>query len=146
MAVTVAREPSPTRGAGQPVLRRSPTYRLRRLDLASVARISLLFYGFTWSALVALSVLVYLVAGLSGLIGRSERFVASLLGFTSFHFRPWLLLAAMLGTGVVVVALGTLASVLAAGIYNLVSGVTGGVSVSLEAAPPEVSGLVRPRI
>lgn len=140
---------TPRQQAPGAVLDRAPGptgHRLRRLHLGSVARMSLAFHLAVSGVLVVLAVLAYAVADAAGLVGRTQRLVASLFGFSSFRFRPLELLVGAVAAACVVSALGTVAAVLAAGAYNLAARLTGGLAVTVDEVDEIPGSVMRSRV
>lgn len=134
MAMTVTQRPRVAPGAAPARVQVRARHRLRRFDVGSVARVSLVGYLCVSGVLVVLAVLAYAVADAAGLVGSSQRLIASLFGFTSFRFHPLALLGGAVAAGCVLSALGALATVLATLAYNLAARFTGGVAVTVEDA------------
>lgn len=111
--------------------RRPGRLTLRRLDLRSVARVSIAFYLAFVGLLGVTAAVFWMVASVTGLIRRVEHLIQSLFGFSSFHFQP--LRIVLWGTviGAAVAIVGTGLNVLAALAYNLVAARRGGVKVTL---------------
>ncbi|HZU74064.1 MAG TPA: DUF3566 domain-containing protein [Acidimicrobiales bacterium] len=122
---------------------------IRRVDVASVARVSGLFYLCVSAILLGLAVVAWAAASVAGLVGGMERFIKSLFGFSSFHFASLRLFLGAMVTAVVLSALGTLVNVVAALAYNFVARTWGGIEVSLggaEAPLPVAPAVRRPVI
>jgi hypothetical protein len=104
---------------------------IRRVDVTTVARVSALFYMCFALLLLALGVVAWIAAAITGLVGGFERFIKSLFGFSSFHFASLRLFLGALVTAVVLSALGTLCNVVVAVAYNFVARNWGGIEVTL---------------
>jgi sterol desaturase/sphingolipid hydroxylase (fatty acid hydroxylase superfamily) len=111
---------------------------LRRLDLRSVARVSLAFYLAFVGLLIVVGAVVWAIAAMTGLIHRLEHLIQDIFGFTSFRFEPWRIILWTILVGVAVALIGTLLNVVGAFAYNLVAARRGGVGVTLvdEAGSP----------
>ena len=102
---------------------------LRRLDVASVFKVSFFFYFCVWVVLVVAGVVIWNVAATFGLITSLDKLVRSLFALTSFKLHP---LTALEWGGAAVALLcllGVFVNVLAALLYNLISDLVGGVQV-----------------
>ena len=102
---------------------------LRRLDVASVFKVSFFFYFCVWVVLVVAGVVIWNVAATFGLITSLDKLVRSLFALTSFKLHP---LTALEWGGAAVALLcllGVFVNVLAAVLYNLISDLVGGVQV-----------------
>lgn len=126
-----ASAPAPPPDTPATVVRRPTRITLRRLDLGSVAKVSLAFYLSFVGLLAALGAAFWVVAAASGLIHRFEHLIQNLFGFTSFHLEPLRIVLWGLIIGVAVAVVGTALNVLAAFAYNLVARRWGGVRVTL---------------
>jgi hypothetical protein len=105
----------------------------------TVLKVSVLFYLSMSIALVAAGVLLWAGARGIGLIDNVEGFMDEV-GFTDFQIQAGpLLRAAVIGSAVLVVA-GSLANLLMAVLYNLISDVVGGVKVLLAEDPEAPKG------
>ena len=127
-AYEVAPEPPP------PVTglsRRPGRLTLRRVDIRSVARMSVAFYLAFVGLLGVIGVAFWVAAAATGLIRRLEHLIQNLFGFTSFHFQPVRIVLWGLVAGAVITVVGTAVNVLAAFAYNLVASRRGGVRVTV---------------
>jgi hypothetical protein len=131
------RQPTPPRRQLRPGPSRQ---RVRAVDVRSVARVSILLYLSLVLVATVLGVVVYLLAGLTGVVGSTERFIQSLFGFASFRFLGLELLAALVAAGVVLALVGTAVNVAAAVLYNRLARNGGGLQVTLDGPvqPPPV--------
>ena len=134
------------------VVRRPGRLTLRRVDIGSVARMSLAFYLAFVGLLALIAVVFWVVAAAAGLVRRLEHLIQNLFGFTSFHFQPVRIVLWGLAVGAAITVVGTALNVLAALAYNLVAARRGGVRVTLVDedgsgfAPTSSSGRIRPVI
>ncbi|MGI9119921.1 MAG: DUF3566 domain-containing protein [Acidimicrobiales bacterium] len=120
------------RSRSSPRAKASRTSRVvvRRVDALSVLKVSVLFYLSLSLALFTAGVLLWAGARSVGLIGNVEGFMDKV-GFTDFRIQAGeLLRASIIGSAVFVVA-GSLANLLMAVLFNLISGVVGGVKLVL---------------
>jgi hypothetical protein len=96
-----------------------------------VAKVSAIFYAcMLVSALVA-GVLLWLLAGQLSIIDNIEQFMGEMLSVDDFQFAGSTMLRVAAIGGITVVVLGTLANVLLAVLYNLISDVVGGIELTL---------------
>lgn len=109
---------------------------IRRVDLWSVLRFSLVAYTCAYVAFLVAGTVLWLIADARGLIANLESFIAQLLEFESFELRAGIILRAAILLGLIGVVGGTVLTVLAAGIFNLISDVVGGVRVVVAEEPP----------
>ena len=133
LADTVPAVPAPRLVVGPGGVDRHWT--LRRFDLASVARFSLVFYLAVLAVWLLAGIVLWALASVAGLIGSLERFIKSLFGFTSFHFQAGRILLGALLIGVALTLLGTLANLVAAAVYNAIANTVGGVRVTVADEP-----------
>ena len=104
---------------------------VRRVDVRSVLRFSLLFYACLFVVFLVAGILLWLVASVTGVIDNIETFIEELFALESFHFVATQILQGVVFGGIVMVLLGTGLSLLMAVLYNLISDVVGGVEVSV---------------
>ena len=103
---------------------------IRRFDPWSVARVSMLFYLCVLGVLLVTTIVLWLGAAVTGVLGNVEHFLRDA-GFENFRLLPGQLLAAFIVGGVVLVAAGTVASVLLAALYNLIVDTVGGIRMAV---------------
>ena len=103
---------------------------LRRVDPWSVLKLSLVFYFCVCLVLLVASVVLWAGASASGVVGNVEGFFRDA-GFDGFEFAPAQLLKAFAIGGLILVLAGTLANMLLAALFNLMSDVVGGLKVTL---------------
>lgn len=106
----------------------SRSHRVLGLDLRSVARASFLFYSCVFAALLVAGFVLWVVASLLGVVGNVEQFMDDM-GFDGFHFLSGTLVAAAVLLGAAGVAICTVGTVVAAGFFNTICGVSGGIDV-----------------
>ena len=104
---------------------------LRRIDPWTVLRVSVLFYMSLVLVVLIAGLVLWLVAGATGVRHNVERFVGDLLSSKDFHFLGAQILRASALVGLVLVVVGTVANVLMAVLYNLISDVVGGVEITV---------------
>jgi Transmembrane domain of unknown function (DUF3566) len=114
----------------QPIVRGVRSRRLvRRLDIWSVFRVSVVFYACVFIVMIIAGIALWNVAAAFGVITDGEKLVRSLFALTTFTLHP---ITALLWGAVIAGAicfLGVLFNVFAAVVYNLISDVAGGVQV-----------------
>jgi hypothetical protein len=103
---------------------------LRRVEPWSVFKLSLVFYLCVCLVLLVAGVMLWLGASASGVVGNIEGFFRDA-GFEGFTFSAGTLLRGFVLGGLVLVVAGTIANLLLAALFNLMSDVVGGVRVTL---------------
>ena len=103
---------------------------LRRFDLWSVLRFSLVFYLCMFLILLVAGIVLWLVATVTGVRHNIEHFIGDLIA-SKFHFLGLQLLRAAAIGGLLLVIIGSAANVLMALLYNLISDVVGGIEISV---------------
>jgi hypothetical protein len=132
------RDPVPTLGVvpdvdtqpapgGQP---RTSHVVLRRVDPWSVLKLSLLFYLCVCLVLLVAAVVLWMGASAVGVVGNVESFFQDA-GFDGFKFSAGTMLRGFVLGGLILVVAGTVANMLLAALFNLMSDVVGGVRVTL---------------
>lgn len=105
---------------------------IRHVDVLSVAKVSLVFYLIILAVVVIASIMLWYAADAFGTLHSIEKSVRTLFDLRSFTLHvAAVALYTCAGGGVLAVA-GTLANVLAAVVYNLISDLVGGVKVDVE--------------
>jgi len=102
---------------------------VRRLDVLSVFKVSLVFYICVFAVMLIAGIALWNVAAALGIIDTIERNIKSLFALTSFQLRP---ITALVWGSVItgcVCFLGVMFNVFAALVYNLISDVVGGLQV-----------------
>lgn len=132
----MARTDGTATGDALPSARPAPTverrrYEVRRIDIWSVVRITLLFNVALLVILVIAGVVIWLVAAALGAISGLEEFLGSLLSAKNFRFASVQILEGFVLVGLVMVAITTIMSTVAALIYNVFAEWTGGIEVVL---------------
>jgi hypothetical protein len=115
--------------SARPVERR---YRqvVRRVDLWSVLKVSVCFYLCALVVSLGAGVVLWTLARGAGAIDNVEGFMEDL-GFEDFEFLSWRILRAATLIGLVLSALATILTVLAAAFYNLFSELVGGIEITV---------------
>jgi hypothetical protein len=103
---------------------------LRRVEPWSVFKLSLVFYLCVCLVLLVAGVMLWLGASASGVVGNIEGFFQDA-GFEGFTFSSGVLLRGFALGGLVLVVAGTIANLLLAMLFNLMSDVVGGIRVTL---------------
>src|SRR5204862_2203226 len=103
---------------------------IRRFDLWSVVRFSLLFYLCMFLILLVAGIVLWLVATITGVRGNIENFISDLIA-SKFHFLGLQLLRGAAIGGLLLVIIGSAFNMLMALLYNLISDVVGGIEISV---------------
>ncbi len=103
---------------------------VRRVDLWSVLKVAVCFYLCALVVALGASVVLWTLARGAGAIDNVEGFMDDL-GFQDFEFLSWRILRAATLIGLVVSALATILTVLAAAFYNLFSELVGGIEITV---------------
>jgi hypothetical protein len=113
---------------------------VRRVEPRSVVKVSAVFYACVFVALLVAGIVLWIAAAAAGIVGNVESFIGDLFALDEFRFEPFRILQAAFLGGVVLVALGTAANVVATLLFNLIAELVGGVEVTVadDAAPEPV--------
>ncbi|TMK85115.1 MAG: hypothetical protein E6G57_14150 [Actinobacteria bacterium] len=103
---------------------------IRRFDLWSVLRFSLIFYLCMFLILLVAGIVLWLVATITGVRGNIENFISDLIA-SKFHFLGLQLLRGAAIGGLLLVIVGSAFNVVLAVLYNLISDVVGGIEISV---------------
>ena len=117
---------------------------VRRIDLWSVLKVSLLFCLSVAIVLLTGAVILWSVAQSSGAVHKIEKFMDGL-GFTNFRFNGQQIFKFALFAGLVLVIAGTIFAVILAFLYNLISDLVGGIQVQVIEEEQVVSGMEPPQ-
>ena len=136
-AKTKTASPSATTSAGtaaaarnEATVRRSRV-EMTKVDLWSVLKVSLCFYLAGLAIMIIAGLVVWLLLDASGGIHNFEKFMGDIMSAKDYRLvAPQILLGSVL-VGLVLVALMTILTVIAAALYNLFSELVGGVEVTL---------------
>ena len=109
---------------------------VRRIDPRSALRVSAVFYASLSLALFLAAALLWIGANVVGLVGNVEAFMDEI-GFTDFQLRTGQFLKASLITAAVFTVAGSVANLLMAVLYNLISETVGGINVVLGDEHPD---------
>ena len=103
---------------------------LRRVDPWSVLKLSLVFYLCVCAVLLVAATLLWIGASITGVVGNVESFFRDA-GFDGFRFSPPQMLRAVVLIGLILVVTGTLANLLLAKLFNVLSETVGGIRITL---------------
>lgn len=104
---------------------------VRRVDLWTVLKVSLCFYVAALVVILAAGIVAWLIVDAAGGIASFEDFMGDLVSARNYRLVPGELLIGSILVGVVLAALLTIVTVIAAALYNLFSDLVGGVEVEL---------------
>jgi len=110
--------------------------RILRIDPKVMLRFSLLLALCLWSMLLVASVVLWVVAVLTGTLAKVEDLFAQLLAERSFEFEPIRLLLGAAATGVVLLVTAAILSAIFSTLFNLVAGRIGGLEVDVAEIEP----------
>jgi hypothetical protein len=126
---TVPGESRATTGAASTL--RQSRVEMSKIDLWSALKVSLCFYLAGLALLIVTGLVVWLLLDASGGIRDFEKFMGDILSAKDFHFvAPQILLGSVL-VGLVLVALLSILTVIAAALYNVFADLVGGIEVTL---------------
>ena len=103
---------------------------LRRVEPWSVLKLSLVFYLCVCAVLLVAATLLWIGASITGVVGNVESFFRDA-GFDGFRFSPPQMLRAVVLIGLILVVTGTLANLLLAKLFNVLSDTVGGIRITL---------------
>lgn len=121
---------TPADATAGPAAPRTSHVVLRRVDPWSVFKLSLVFYLCVCLVLLVAGIVLWLGASATGVVGNVESFFQDA-GFDGFKFSAGMMLRGFTLGGLVLVVAGTVANMLLATLFNLMSDVVGGVRVTL---------------
>ncbi len=104
---------------------------VRRLELWSVFKIGLLFHLISGIMSVAVGIGLWTIAAKAGLLEKLASFLGDLLGTTNFQIDGALILEAALPIVGALVVVNVVATVVLAFVYNMLSGIFGGLVLSV---------------
>lgn len=112
---------------------------ITKVDLWSVAKLSLCFYVSAMVVVLVALVTLWLVADVAGLLDSIESFIGDLVQSDDFQFLSGEVLRGALIVGLVIALLQVVVTVIAASFYNIFAELFGGLEVTIkeEEAPPE---------
>ncbi len=103
---------------------------IRRVNLWSVLKVSVILYAALFAAFSIAAIVVWKAANSSGVVTKIEEFIDDL-GFTNFEFVGEKIFFNFLLFGVLGAALAVAVTLLAAVMYNLISEVVGGIEITV---------------
>ncbi|MEW6153613.1 MAG: DUF3566 domain-containing protein [Actinomycetota bacterium] len=116
---------------------------IRRVDPWTILKFSVLLYASMYFVIIVAGLVLWAAATGSGVRGNIESFIGELIASEDFSFNPDQILRSSVIGGAILVVLGSLANVLMAVLYNLISDVVGGIGISVEERPPRRRSLSR---
>ncbi len=108
---------------------------VRRVDVWTVFKVSLVFYLLLLLVVLVAGVVVWNIAQAFGLIHNLEKSIKTLFALKTFTLHPLPVLAYTAAGGAAITVVGTLLNVIMALLYNLISDVVGGVQVVVVTDP-----------
>jgi hypothetical protein len=133
----------PAQRSSMPQGRRSRLI-IRRVDPWTILKFSVLLFLSTYFVVLVAGVVLWSIASASGVRGNIESFIGELIASDNFQFNPGQILRSSVIGGAILVAVGSLANVLMAVLFNLISDVVGGIGISVEERPRRISRRRRP--
>lgn len=118
---------------------------IRRVDPWTILKFSGLLYFSMYFVLVVAGIVLWLAATASGVRGNIESFIGELIASDNFQFKSGQVLRASVFGGAILVVVGSLANVLMAVLFNLISDIAGGIGISVEERQPRVRRRRAPR-
>jgi hypothetical protein len=104
---------------------------IRHIDPWSLLKVSLLFHLAGTIVLLIAAAVLFVVLSAAGIVGTIEDFFTDVFALDSFEFHSGRLLRFGVLTALVVTAVGTVVTSLLGLVFNLVSDIVGGVTVSV---------------
>ncbi len=104
---------------------------MTKVDLWSVLKVSLCFYLAGLAIMIIAGLVVWLLLDASGGIHNFEKFMGDIMSAKDYRLVASQILLGSVLVGLVIVALMTIITVIAAALYNLFSELVGGVEVTL---------------
>ncbi|MEO6469983.1 MAG: DUF3566 domain-containing protein [Acidimicrobiia bacterium] len=104
---------------------------MTKVDLWSVLKVSLCFYLAGLAMVIIAGLVVWLLLDASGGIHNFEKFMGDIMSAKDYRLVASQILLGAVLVGLVIVALMTIITVIAASLYNLFSELVGGVEVTL---------------
>ncbi len=105
---------------------------LRHVDVGTVAKVSVMFYLLVLVVIVVAAVLLWVAADVFGTLPSIEKSVRTLFSLRKFQLHAGAVALYTGAAGVLIAIVGTLANIVLALIYNLISDTVGGIRVELE--------------
>ena len=104
---------------------------VRRVELWSVLKLSMILYLCLWAVLLVAALILWNAVDSTGLIERIEAFVTQIFGLDSFAFDPGQIFRVYALASLVMAFLATVFNVMAAVLFNLISELVGGLRIML---------------
>ncbi|MCE2525607.1 MAG: DUF3566 domain-containing protein [Acidimicrobiia bacterium] len=104
---------------------------VRRVELWSVLKLSMILYLCLWAVLLVAALILWNAVDSTGLIDRIEAFVTQIFGLDSFAFDPGQIFRVYALGSLVMAFLATVFNVMAAVLFNLISELVGGLRIML---------------
>ena len=104
---------------------------VRRVELWSVLKLSMILYLCLWAVLLVAALILWNAVDSTGLIERIEAFVTQIFGLDSFAFDPGEIFRVYALASLVMAFLATVFNVMAAILFNLISELVGGLRIML---------------
>lgn len=114
---------------------------VRKVDVWSVLKFSLLFYVCVFAVLIVAGIVLFIIASATGIRNDIEESIGSYLASTDFSILGGEMLRAAVLGGFVLIISGTGANALLALFYNLISDVVGGIEITVleeDTAAPDI--------
>jgi hypothetical protein len=121
---------SPADAGPLPAEARTSHVIIRRVEPWSVFKLSLLFYLCVCVVLLVAGIVLWVGASAAGVVENVESFFQDA-GFDGFKFSAGVMLRGFAVGGLILVVAGTIANLLLATLFNLMSDVVGGIRVTL---------------
>lgn len=108
---------------------------IRRVDPWTILKFSVLLFLSTYFVVLVAGIVLWSIASASGVRGNIESFIGELIASDNFEFKPDQILRSSVIGGAILVVVGSMANVLMAVLFNLISDVVGGIGISVEERP-----------
>jgi hypothetical protein len=108
---------------------------IRRVDPWTILKFSVLLYLSMYFVILVAGVVLWTVASATGVRGNVEGFIGQLIASDHFKFEAGQIFKSSVVGGAVLVVVGSVANVLMAVLFNLISDVAGGIGISVEERP-----------
>lgn len=124
--------PVPAPRPGRRPARTSSRVVIRHIDVASVAKVAVVFWLVVLVVIVVAAVLLWVAADSFGTLPSIDKSLRSLFSLRKFELHAGAVAMYSAAAGLLMAIIGTLASILLAAIYNLIADMVGGIRVQLE--------------
>jgi hypothetical protein len=108
---------------------------VRRLDVWTVLKVSVVFYALAVVSLLVAGVILWNLAATFGVVHSIEKSVRTLFDLKTFTLHPGAVLGYAVAAGALLCVVGVMLNVIAALLYNLISDVVGGIQVVVVSEP-----------